>query len=184
MKAADPLREHDKPSEVADSSAQVSDTQVSLATAKVVPEVVTKITEKASLKVSYDGKAVNNGEMLTPSETQDEPAIDIKGSETYTLVMVDPDAPSPDNPKFRYYLHWLVANIPGVDVQRGDVIVDYMGPSPPKAKHRYVFILYPQHGRVNAKAPKAHHNFTLHQFEKEHNLGDPADVKFFYSSPE
>lgn len=38
--------------------------------------------------------------------------------------------------------------------------------SPPKAKHRYVFILYPQHGRVNAKAPKAHHNFTLHQFEK------------------
>ena len=40
----------------------------------------------------------------------------------------DPDAPSPDNPKFRYYLHWLVANIPGVDVQRGDVIVDYMGP--------------------------------------------------------
>ena len=99
--------------------------------------------------------------------------------------------------------------------------------SPPKGKHRYVFILYPQHGRVNAKAPKAHHNFTLHQFEKvrlhpcilavsdsssvafctgvngwrdtqtdaessdhpvyglqEHNLGDPADVKFFYSSPE
>ena len=32
--------------------------------------MVTKITEKASLKVSYNGKAVNNGEMLTPSETQ------------------------------------------------------------------------------------------------------------------
>ena len=38
--------------------------------------------------------------------------------------------------------------------------------SPPKGKHRYVFILYPQHGRVNAKAPKARQNFTLHQFEK------------------
>ena len=35
MKAADPLKEHDKPSEVADSSAQVSDTQVTLAAAKV-----------------------------------------------------------------------------------------------------------------------------------------------------
>ena len=35
MKAADPLKEHDKPSEVADSSAEVSDTQVTLATAKV-----------------------------------------------------------------------------------------------------------------------------------------------------
>ena len=43
-------------------------------------------------------------------------------------LQVDPDAPSPDNPKFRYFLHWIVANIPGVDVQRGDVIVDYMGP--------------------------------------------------------
>ena len=35
MKAADALTEHDKPSEVADSSAEVSDTQVTLATAKV-----------------------------------------------------------------------------------------------------------------------------------------------------
>ena len=35
MKAADPLKEYDKPSEFADSSAQVSDTQVTLATAKV-----------------------------------------------------------------------------------------------------------------------------------------------------
>ena len=35
MKAADPLKEHDKPSEVADSTAEVSDTQVTLATAKV-----------------------------------------------------------------------------------------------------------------------------------------------------
>ena len=38
--------------------------------------------------------------------------------------------------------------------------------SPPKGKHRYVFILYPQHGRLNAKASKARQNFTLHQFEK------------------
>ena len=46
----------------------------------------------------------------------------------FLSLQVDPDAPSPDNPKFRYYLHWIVANIPGVDVQRGDVVVDYMGP--------------------------------------------------------
>ena len=41
---------------------------------------------------------------------------------------MDPDAPSPDNPKLRHFMHWIVANIPGVDVQRGDVIMDYMGP--------------------------------------------------------
>lgn len=43
-------------------------------------------------------------------------------------LQVDPDVPSPDAPKFRYFLHWLVTNIPGVDVQRGDVAVPYMGP--------------------------------------------------------
>jgi len=43
-------------------------------------------------------------------------------------MQVDPDAPSPDAPKFRYWLHWLVTNIPGVDVKRGNVVVDYMGP--------------------------------------------------------
>jgi phosphatidylethanolamine-binding protein (PEBP) family uncharacterized protein len=30
-----------------------------------------------------------------------------------TLLMVDPDAPSPDNPVMAQWLHWLVANIPG-----------------------------------------------------------------------
>ena len=32
--------------------------------------MVAKITAKASLKLSYNGKAVINGDMLTPSETQ------------------------------------------------------------------------------------------------------------------
>ena len=33
---------------------------------------------------------------------QEEPTITIAGTDTYTLVMVDPDAPSPDHPKYRY----------------------------------------------------------------------------------
>ena len=37
---------------------------------QVIPEVVTKITEKATLIVSYNGKTISNGELLTPSETQ------------------------------------------------------------------------------------------------------------------
>ncbi len=38
--------------------------------------------------------------------------------------------------------------------------------SPPKGKHRYIFILYPQHGRVSANPPKSRQNFTPHQFNK------------------
>ena len=29
----------------------------------------------------------------------------------YTLVLVDPDAPSPSNPSFREYLRWMVIDI-------------------------------------------------------------------------
>lgn len=28
----------------------------------------------------------------------------------------------------RYFLHWLVVNIPAVDVNRGEVVTPYMGP--------------------------------------------------------
>ena len=37
---------------------------------QVVPEVVTEVTEKATLILTYNGKNINNGEVLTPSETQ------------------------------------------------------------------------------------------------------------------
>ncbi len=50
----------------------------------------------------------------TLAQAQEEPEIAIKGSEaTFTLLMVDPDAPSPHDPKFRSWLHYLVTNIPG-----------------------------------------------------------------------
>ena len=50
-------------------SRRVQDT-LTLHGKQVIPEVVTNITEKATLTVSYNGKTINNGEVLTPSETQ------------------------------------------------------------------------------------------------------------------
>ena len=38
----------------------------------------------------------------------------------YTLMMVDPDAPSRRNPTNREWLHWLVVNIPGGNVKMGE----------------------------------------------------------------
>lgn len=173
-----------KPSATSDDPDQISDTTVTLAMAKVFPDVVSKVTDAATLVVEYDGKPVKNGDHLKPSETQEEPLITIAGENTYTLVVVDPDAPSPDHPKYRYFLHWLVVNIPGVDVTRGEVVTPYMGPSPPKGTHRYVFLLYKQSGRLSVRNPHSRQNFTLHQFSQEHKLGDPAAAVFFYSSPE
>lgn len=43
--------------------------------------------------------------------------------------MCDPDAPSPDHPKYRSWLHWIVANIPAKDPERGEEIMPYTGPA-------------------------------------------------------
>lgn len=70
----------------------------------------------------------------------------VKG-ETYTLVMIDPDAPN--HPEGRYFLHWIMANIPGEDLAQGDLkngkpIVGYVPPTPPKGTgtHRYMFVVF------------------------------------------
>lgn len=47
-------------------------------------------------------------------------------------LLTDPDAPSRQNPKLREWRHWLVVNIPGSEVSKGQTISDYNGPSPPK----------------------------------------------------
>lgn len=39
----------------------------------------------------------------------------------YTLVLSDPDAPSPAMPTSREYLHWLVTNAPAGDISKATV---------------------------------------------------------------
>ena len=55
---------------------------------QIIPEVISKVTEEAELSILYNGKAIENAEELSPSETQDEPEVVIKGQDTYTLLMV------------------------------------------------------------------------------------------------
>nr|XP_056716889.1 phosphatidylethanolamine-binding protein 4 [Euleptes europaea] len=68
----------------------------------------------------------------------------------YVLIMVDPDAPSRANPKYRYWRHWIVINIGGADLKtgrvQGHVLSDYIPPTPPSRSgyHRYQFQIYEQ----------------------------------------
>jgi hypothetical protein len=103
---------------------------------------------------------------------------------------------------------------PGVDNHRGDVVVEYMAPvrappachlslpkrsawraepltpgvcaakSPPKGKHRYVFLLFKQSSRVAAHAPHARQSFTVRDFARQHALGDPVAARYFIAQPE
>lgn len=64
----------------------------------------------------------------------------------YTLMLVDPDAPTRTNATLREVRHWLVVNIPESTVESGDEITAYRGAGAPKGTglHRYIFLVYKQ----------------------------------------
>ncbi|PKA58954.1 Protein heading date 3A [Apostasia shenzhenica] len=82
----------------------------------VIGDVLDAFTKTTDLRVTYGSKEVNNGKDFKPSIVASQPRADIGGNDLrnfYTLVMTDPDAPSPSDPNLREYLHWLVTDIPG-----------------------------------------------------------------------
>jgi Raf kinase inhibitor-like YbhB/YbcL family protein len=81
------------------------------------------------------------------------------GTRSFALIVDDPDAPDPANPRMTW-VHWVLYNIPaaasslpegakGKDLAKGTLQglndwkkTGYGGPCPPVGKHRYFFKLY------------------------------------------
>lgn len=91
---------------------------------------------------------VDLGNELTPTQVKDQPQVQFAGDsgKFYTLVMTDPDAPSRIEPTYREFKHWVVVNIPGSDVEKGENLAEFVGSGPPMGTglHRYVFLVYEQ----------------------------------------
>jgi len=106
---------------------------------EVVPDVVSAAPGD-QLQVVYDEGTAELGNNLQVSKTSSQPTVAYTGAESdqlYTVAMVDPDAPSRDNPRAAQWNHWLVTNVEGSDLQEGGeingkVLMKYNGPSPPK----------------------------------------------------
>lgn len=101
------------------------------------------------LKVSYSRDVVVDlGNELTPTQVKNMPNVSWEAEKNayYTLLMVDPDAPSRTNHTLREVRHWLVMNIPECSVENGDEVMEYIGSGPPKntGLHRYIFLVYQQ----------------------------------------
>lgn len=47
------------------------------------------------------------------------------------IVVLDPDAPSRKEHTYREWHHWLVGNIPGKDIAKGETLSEYVGSGPP-----------------------------------------------------
>lgn len=100
--------------------------------------------------------SVDLGNVLTPTQVKDQPTVkwDADASSFYTLCLTDPDAPSREThvktleinrenvkneffdllQEYREWHHWLVGNIPGNDISKGEVLSEYVGSGPPPSK--------------------------------------------------
>ncbi|KAK4396516.1 protein HEADING DATE 3A [Sesamum angolense] len=126
---------------------------------------------------------VTNGCDLRPPQVVGQPRVEVGGDDFrtfYTLVLVDPDAPSPSNPHLREYLHWLVTDIPGsTGASFGTEVVCYESPRPTMGIHRLVFVLFRQLGRQTVYAPGWRQNFITRDFAELYNLGSPVAAVYY-----
>nr|AZL87181.1 mother of FT and TFL1-like 1 [Petunia x hybrida] len=163
-----------------------------LVVGKVIGDVLDMFVPVVEFTVEYYGsKQISNGVEINPAAAAQKPRVHIQGSRDssnlYTLVMADPDAPSPSEPTYREWLHWIVTDIPeGGDASEGRELLEYMGPQPPAGIHRYVFTLFRQteSEQVLHKPPEGRANFKTRQFASDNGLGLPVAALYFNSQKE
>eukprot|EP01084_Bolivina_argentea_P017420 32541_1 len=123
----------------------------------ICPEVLDEIAPMA-LRIVFEHESItsrNAVPTISKRKAKTEPNIEWipsqdSGDDYFTLLMVDPDAPSHAEPTRAEWLHWLIVNIPckNDDVKcgtnGGNIIKEYKEPSPPKSTgdHRYCIYLF------------------------------------------
>ncbi|XP_060645215.1 protein D2 [Drosophila nasuta] len=158
----------------------------------IIPDVL-ETGPQDFLNVTYNGNIpADRGIELQPMQVREVPSVKWTANKDtyYTLLMVDPDVPSRKVPKFKEYLHWLVVNIPGNQLELGDERVAYVGAMPLQdtGLHRYVLLLYKQPELTKfdvAKLPQQNDEgrikFSTKEFTERYKLGNPLAGNFFTS---
>ncbi|XP_021965109.1 protein D2 [Folsomia candida] len=144
------------------------------------------------LKVVYsDGVEVQNGNRVTRTQAGNKPSVSWNAdpNKTYLLAMMDPDAPSRYLPFLGEVLHWMVINVKGGNVTRGEEVVPYGPPGPPPGlgAHRYVFLVYEQPELITVDEQMktsrlARIRYSIQDFAKKHNLGNPVAKNYFQTT--
>ncbi|XP_043693973.1 protein MOTHER of FT and TFL1-like [Telopea speciosissima] len=159
-----------------------------LVVGRVIGDVIDMFVPSVSMSVYYGPKHIANGCEIKPSTTINPPKVLISGPfhELFTLVMTDPDAPSPSEPNMRELVHWIVVNIPGgTNPTRGKEILSYANPRPHLGIHRFIFVLYKQKYEVNdVEEPEPRSNFSTRAFANNLELGVPVATVYFNAQKE
>ncbi|GMH17074.1 hypothetical protein Nepgr_018915 [Nepenthes gracilis] len=165
-----------------------------LVVGRVVGDVVDVFVPTVKMSVYFGTKHVTSGCTIKPSMAASPPNVLIAGhSDTlYTLVMTDPDAPSPSEPSMREWVHWIVTDIPGgnsvsraSEIGAGRELLAYVGPRPPVGIHRFIFVLFEQKQALrSAEQPISRANFSTRLFSRHYGLGLPVATVYFNAQKE
>ncbi|KAD5961263.1 hypothetical protein E3N88_12736 [Mikania micrantha] len=83
---------------------------MSLILGRVIGDIVDQFTPSVAMDVTYTpDQPVSNGQELMPNLIASKPHVNVGGVDmrsSYTIIMTDPDAPSPSDPYLKEYLHW------------------------------------------------------------------------------
>ncbi|KAH7852532.1 hypothetical protein Vadar_026027 [Vaccinium darrowii] len=159
-----------------------------LVVCRIIGDVVDVFVPRMTMNVYYGPKHVTNGCNIKPSIATSPPRVTLTdhSNELYTLVMTDPDAPSPSEPSMREWVHWIVTDIPGDgNPTQGNEILPYMAPRPPIGIHRYIMLLFQQKGHIGlVEQPMTRANFSTRAFAHQLDLGVPVSTVYFNAQKE
>lgn len=157
---------------------------------ELVPEVVSSAPAN-SVQITYrSGATVKQGNKLSASKVKEAPkklSWPTKRDIYYTVVMIDPDAPDPSDATESQMLHWLVVDIPGTNVKKGQTFMEYSGPMKKgKGIHRYVTLVYEQPKKFSFDPSyksylSSREKFDVTQAASWFELGKPIAGNFFKS---
>ncbi|GJQ84260.1 putative DNA helicase [Trypoxylus dichotomus] len=152
-----------------------------------MPRVPLKVTfaSDVDLPVYY-------GNTIKPSEATERPSVLYESDDKslWTVILTNPDGHL--TRKNSEYVHWFIGNIPGNNVDKGETIVNYLQPFPPKGTgyHRFIFILYKQDKEIDFSSLKRsgkcldleQRTFsTLDFYRERQDYITPAGLAFFQS---
>jgi phosphatidylethanolamine-binding protein (PEBP) family uncharacterized protein len=123
------------------------------------------------LDVFFNDTKITAGQQIASEEVQTAPRIHFTASEgTYTLIMWDPDVSVAVKPA---WAHYIITNMTP-NSQQGDILLEYMPPTPPSGIHRYFFTLYK--GAVDTAMPSQRGNFDIAEFVAANQLQKAAET--------
>ncbi|KAH7069798.1 phosphatidylethanolamine-binding protein [Paraphoma chrysanthemicola] len=138
---------------MASNSLLTSLKSANLLPSKIIPD---NFTPSVNLAVNFSAISPSEGSFVRVSQAKEAPTISISSpssapsAQSFTFMLIDPDAPTPDDPKFSYWRHWVVTSISSSNLDAsnilasGKTLTQYLAPGPKdeSGPHRYLFLLF------------------------------------------